>query len=208
MARGILRPLGAGVAFGFVIAGRAVKSPAWLRFGLFLAGISAPLLSGAAARADVSSWMYTGAGPGFLDTGSDKRHSVLELATGLGTPPAAVVFGGLFRTQTFFERGTDLALLARFATRGYVQGGFGLALDAGGYQRFWGVGSSGGTAALGFGAPWGVTLSASGGLGSNDQRFFVATLGLDFARLTVYRTHGTNWFLNPFATDERGRGAR
>lgn len=160
-----------------------------------------------AAHADVSSWLYTGLGPGFLDRG-DERPLVLELETGLGTPPAAFVVGGVFRTQTFFQHGTDLALLLRGATRGYVQGGWGLALDVGAYQRFWGVESTGGTAALGLGAPWGVTLRVSGGVGSNDERFAALTLGFDFTRLTVYRTHGTNWFLNPFATDEQGRGAR
>ncbi len=172
-------------------------------------GAALPLLSTGAARADVSSWIYSGLGTGVLDTDSrDRGRLVLELETGLGTPPAGLVFGGVFRTQTFFKEGTDLALLLRGASRGYVQGGWGLAVDAGAYQRFWGVKSTGPTAALGLGAPWGITLRASGGFGTNDERFFVATLGLDFARLTVYRTHGTNWFLNPFATDESGRGPR
>jgi hypothetical protein len=78
-----------------------------------------------------------------------------------------------------------------------VTGGFGLALDVGPYRRFWGDGSTGGQAALVLGAPWGITLSVGGGLGTNDARLFGATLGLDFARLTVYRLAGENWFLNP-----------
>jgi hypothetical protein len=101
-----------------------------------------------------------------------------------------------------------LALLVRGATGGFVQGRWGFAIDAGGYERFWEEGSQGGLAALALGAPWGVTLSASGGIGTNDHRFASVTLGLDFARLTVYRSSGTNWFMNPFVTDERGRGAR
>lgn len=166
------------------------------------------LLSFAAtpARADVSSWMYTGLGPGFLR--DDRQRLSLQIDAGLGTPPATLVFGGVFRAQPYFRSGTDLALLARVATRGYVQGGFGLALDAGGYERFWGEHSQGGLFALNLGAPWGITLSGSGGFGSNDERFASVTLGIDFARLTVYRTSGTNWFSNPFATDERGRGPR
>ena len=49
------------------------------------------------------------------------------------------------------------------------------------------------------GAPWGITLSLGGGLGTNDARQYGATLGVDFARLTVYRLSGENWFPNPRA---------
>ena len=184
-----------------------------MKLGLYRLALSgafagALALTSGVARADVSSWFYTGFGPGFLGGESARSRAVLELETGLGSPPAAFVVGGVFRTQTFFKEGTDLALLLRGATRGYVQGGFGLALDVGAFQRFWGVSSTGPTATLGFGGPWGVTLRASGGVGTHGERFAVATLGFDFARLTVYRTHGTNWFMNPFATDEQGRGPR
>jgi hypothetical protein len=158
------------------------------------------------ARADVSSWMYAGAGPGFLS--HDRQRLSLQFDAGIGTPPGAIVFGGVFRAQPYLKEGTDLALLARLATRGYVQGGFGLAVDVGGYERFWGRHSQGGLAALNLGVPWGITLSATGAMGTHDERFATLTLGIDFARLTVYRTSGTNWFMNPFATDERGRGPR
>jgi len=179
------------------------KTALALVLGALTVSIAAP------ARADVSSWMYVGAGPAFLDRGgAEDQPFTLQLETGLGTPPAALVFGGLLRIQPYFGQGTDLALLARGATRGFVQGGWGLALDVGGYERFWGETSEGGVASLGVGMPWGVTLSATGGLGTNEHRFASVTLGIDFARLTVYRTHGTNWFMNPYATDERGRGPR
>jgi hypothetical protein len=132
----------------------------------------------------------------------------LDVEAGLGTPPAGLVVGGLMRMQPYFKEGTDLSLLMRLATRGFVQGNFGLALDAGGYERFWGQHSQGGVGSLVLGAPWGITLNASAGLGTNDERFATFSLGLDFARLTVYRTSGTSWFKNPYATDERGRGPR
>lgn len=164
------------------------------------------LLFAPAARADVSSWIYTGLGPGFLDGPDERTRTSLQIETGFGSPPASLVFGGLFRMHTFFNEGSDLALLVRGATRGFVQGGFGLALDAGAYERFWGQHSAGGLASLGLGAPWGVTLSATYGMGTHEQRFAAVTLGIDFARLTVYRTTGTSWFVNPFVTDERGRG--
>jgi hypothetical protein len=161
-----------------------------------------------AARADVASWMYAGVGPGFLENSGERRPWSLQIDSGFGSHPSTVVVGGLFRLHTYFEQGSDLALLVRGASRGFVQGEWGFALDAGGYQRFWGEGSSGGLASLALGGLWGVTLSGSAGMGTNDHRFMSLTLGIDFARLTVHRLSGTNWFPNPFATDEQGRGAR
>jgi hypothetical protein len=114
----------------------------------------------------------------------------------------------MFRVQPYFGEGSDLALLFRGATRGFVQGDLGVAIDAGGYERFWGEQSQGGLASIVLGGPWGMTLSATGGLGTHNHRFASLTLGLDFARLTVYRLSGRSMFLNPFATDEKGRGPR
>jgi len=176
------------------------------RLAAAAAALVLPLFAPHTARADVSSWVYTGVGPGFLS--HDRVRFTLQAEAGIGTPPGPVVFGGLFRAQPYFKEGVDLAVLARVATRGYVQGGFGLAFDAGGYERFWGEHSQGGLVALGIGAPWGITFSGTGGFGTNSERFASFTLGFDFARLTVYRTDGTSWFKNPFATDERGRGPR
>ncbi|MGC4092148.1 MAG: hypothetical protein QM756_30555 [Polyangiaceae bacterium] len=176
------------------------------RWSASLLGLVCAISLPRSARADVSSWMYTGFGAGVL--GREREALSLQLDAGMGTPPGRFVFGGVFRAQPYFKEGTDLALLARVATGGYVQGGFGLALDLGGYERFWGRHSQGGLAALNLGAPWGITASLSGGMGTNDERFASLTLGIDFARLTVYRTSGTQWFSNPFATDERGRGPR
>nr|PZN24876.1 MAG: hypothetical protein DIU78_11305 [Pseudomonadota bacterium] len=180
-----------------------------MRFTLSLALVVGALAVTERARADVSSWAYVGFGPALVeqDANRDELWS-LDISAGIGTPPGPFVLGGLFRVQPYFGEGTDLALLVRGATRGFVQGGFGIAVDAGGYQRLWNGGSTGGTVALVLGAPWGITLNASGGIGTNDVRFGGVTLGLDFARLTVYRTHGTSWFLNPFVTDEHGRGPR
>jgi hypothetical protein len=163
-------------------------------------GLAALLGYAAPARADVSSWAYVGSGASSFEQRSLERRTAPTLAieTGLGTPPTrALVVGGLFKLSTLFGDGTDLGLALRVANRSFVTGGFGLALDAGPYRRFWGEGSSGGQAALVLGAPWGITLSVGGGLGTNDARQFGATLGLDFARLTVYRLAGENWFPNP-----------
>ena len=152
------------------------------------------------ARADVSSWAYVGGGMSSLkQQGLElKVDPTLAIETGVGTAPRhPLVVGGMFKLQALFGNGADLGVSLRLATRSFVTGNFGLALDAGPYQRFWGEGSTGGQASLVLGAPWGITLSLGGGMGSNDARQFGATLGVDFARLTVYRLAGENWFPNP-----------
>ena len=163
-------------------------------------GLCAALACTAPARADVSSWVYVGGGASSLKQRNLdlKVDPTLSIDTGLGTSPAhPFVVGGLFKLQALFGNGADLGLSLRVASQGFVTGRFGLALDAGPYRRFWGEGSTGGQAALSLGAPWGITLSLGGGVGSNDARQFGATLGVDFARLTVYRLSGENWFPNP-----------
>ena len=81
---------------------------------------------------------------------------------------------------------------------GFVNGDWGGGVDLGGYQRWWGTGSTGLQGALVLGAPWGITMSVGAGAGTNDARHYSATLGIDFARLTVYRRSGDSWWKNPF----------
>src|SRR5262249_21643896 len=126
------------------------------------------------ARADVSSWASAAAGPTYLDDGRQKRWApTLDLNIGIRLPPSTpVVVGGLCDLETHFGLGTDLGLLARFATPSFVLGDWGVALDLGGYERFWGRRSAGGLGKLVLGAPWGLQLAAGGGIGSNDARHF------------------------------------
>jgi hypothetical protein len=162
--------------------------------------LGALLVWSAPSRADVSSWAYVGSGPTSTKQQdlTQRVDPTLSIETGIGTAPKnPLILGGMFKLQALFGDGADLGLSLRLASRGFVTGRFGLALDAGPYQRFWGPGSSGGQAALVLGAPWGITLSLGGGMGTNDARTFGATLGVDFARLTVYRLSGENWFPNP-----------
>jgi hypothetical protein len=166
----------------------------------FVAGVLGALSGTVQARADVSSWAYVGAGmSSFKQRNLElKADPTLAIETGMGSSPKQpLVVGGLFKLQALIGDGADLGVSLRLATRSFVTGDFGLALDAGPYQRFWGEGSSGGQASLVLGAPWGITLSLGGSMGTNDARQFGATLGLDFARLTVYRLAGENWFPNP-----------
>jgi hypothetical protein len=179
----------------------ARRARAGRRFS-WLFGAACALLSTALARpaeAQISSWVSAEAGPSFIDEGEGmESQASLLLKGGVGTSPErSFVLGGLFHSQTHFGRGTDLGLLLRVATQGYTLGRFGLALDLGGYERFWGRGSEGGLGALVLGAPWGLTLSLGGGIGTNDARHASIVLGFDFARLTAFRLSGESWFPNP-----------
>lgn len=176
-----------------------------LRFSCALLAIGgglALLLQSRVAHADVSSWAFVGGGGSHLSQSalSARTVSSMRLQMGIGSDPShPFIVGGLFSLEPHFGYGSDLALSVRTASRGYVNGQFGLALDLGGYERFWGEqGSAGGTGTLWLGAPWGLCLGVGASVGTHDAREFSAIFGLDFARLTVYRNSGTSWFMNPF----------
>lgn len=158
------------------------------------------LVCAAPARADVSSWLFAGAGPGLLrQSGDTTLPPSLQLDAGMGTPPSGpVIVGGLARFQPYLGHGIDLSLLVRTATHGFANGSWGGAIDVGAYDRLWGVGSQGVTGSLVLGAPWGITFDIGASAGTNNQQGVTAVLGIDLARLTVYRQNGLGWWPNPF----------
>jgi hypothetical protein len=182
------------------------------RVVLALLVLAAVVLLPSPARADVSSGASVNAGASFIDQGQGDENGApvagatgmasqgaLSLQAGLGTTPANfLIGGGLFHLETHFGRGTDIGLLARLATQSFVLGRWGGALDLGGYERFWGIGSAGGVGALVLGAPWGLQLRGEAAFGTHDARSFGILLGIDFARLTVFRTTGDGWYPNPY----------
>jgi hypothetical protein len=159
------------------------------------------VLAARPAHADPSAWLSAAGGAGWLrgDAAPDSSwRPLLLLETGLGTPStAAMVVGGVVKTLTFFGAGTDLALAARVASGSFARGDFGLAVDLGGYERLWQRQSSGFAGALVLGAPWGIQASFQAEIGTHQDRTYAATLGVDFLRLTVYRTTGLGWWDNP-----------
>ena len=173
-----------------------------------LAGMAvlAALATTVPARADVSSWLFAGLGPSvdFRDGRASSTHLSMQIETGLGTDPShPAVFGGLMRLHPHFGLTTDWSLLLRGASRGYVQGDWGFALDLGGYQRL-SEDQRGLVGSLTFGAPWGITLSNSCATAFDDELLTSFVLGVDLARLTIYRTAGTNWWPNPNLAPESG----
>jgi hypothetical protein len=153
------------------------------------------------ARADVTSWLYVGGGiaSSQFANGPTGRPGTLAVELGMGSPPGKdVVVGGLFKSFTYFDEGTDLAVALRGASGGFVRGGFGFAVDAGAYERFWGAESVGFAGAIVLGAPFGIQVAATTEQGSHGAHVYGATIGVDFLRLTVYRTAAQSYWPNPF----------
>jgi len=176
---------------------------------LIVAGAFASVLWSSDAHADASSWLYFGGGGvGWQGQDQDLKFSpTMAIDLGVGTDDRApFIFGGLFRIQPVFEHGADLGLAGRFATRGFQSGPFGFAVDLGGYQRFWGAGSTGFWGQASLGGPLGFQLSLLGAGGSSDAFAFGASAGIDLARLIVYRETLLDWWPNP--RPERRIGAR
>ncbi len=182
------------------VSGRAVGSSNSVRgFLAFWGVLGAASLTAATANADVSSWLFVGGGTTRLDDSEKRWVPSLQLDLGMGSDPSHdFVVGGLGRTQTHFGEGTDLALLLRLATHGYVNGDWGVAVDAGAVQRWWGEGATGGVGSLNLGGPWGLGIVVTGMLAKDEQTGISAVLGIDLARLTVYRRSGANWWKNTF----------
>lgn len=165
-------------------------------------------LAPAEAGAEPSTWCAVSGGAHvWQNPGSSEfvYGGAINADVGLGTSPEApFVVGGLGRLTGYIgaasedptvkdRTGADLALLVRGAMGSFARGGFGLAAEAGGYARFWGVHPSAGfTGGLTLGAPLGfsLTLQAQYGPafdGAGDHLGFGATFGIDFARLLVHR---------------------
>jgi hypothetical protein len=151
--------------------------------------------------ADVSTWLGIAAGASQIHSlAFDQRFvPTLRLGTGMGTDPShAWVVGGLFRVDTLFGSGTDLSLLMRIASHGYVNGEWGIAADLGPTARFWGPDSYGGAAVVTIGAPWGLEAGLNANFGKEPVRSYGCFFGVDLARLTVYRRSGSTWWKNSF----------
>lgn len=172
----------------------------------------ASLLSTVEASADAASWLGVSGGAARLDQplGVQTMPPLMQLDLGVGTSPSnAFVVGGLLRSSTYFGDGTDLALLSRVTTSGFSQGNYGLALDVGVAQRWWGPSSTALAVSLDAGAPWGLTLGLNGSFAPDSVMTLGVALGIDLARLTVHRQSGEGWWPNyplPLADSARGRG--
>jgi hypothetical protein len=145
--------------------------------------------------------LFVGGGASRLDRPeqAEEQQPLFQLDSGFGSSPSyPVSVGWLGRVSTHFGDGTDLALLLRGATQGFVLGNWGGALDLGAYQRWWGADATGLMGSLVLGAPWGVTASVTAAFGNDDAQTYSAAIGIDLARLTIYRLSGESWWENPY----------
>lgn len=173
---------------------RIPGSPTCLAVGV---AVSALLLA-PAAHADAASWMFVGGGGASVPTSTDVRETLgtLQLDAGFGSDPSnAWVVGGVVRTLTFFDAGTDLSLLLRTTSGGFSRGDWGFGLDVGAYQRWWGPNRTGVQASFNFGLPWGLQLGLTGGIDEANQTVAL-TFGFDWARATAHRESGQAWWPN------------
>lgn len=157
------------------------------------------------ARADVSGWAQVSGGVmGWQagDGGELTASPTMAIDAGMGSSPRAPFIGGAyFKVMPVFGEGVDLGLLARFANRGFQTDYVGFAFDAGVYQRFWGIESTGFIGQAVLGLPLGFQLAGFGMAGSRETYGFGATLGIDLIRLTVDRQHLLEWWPNPRPSD-------
>jgi hypothetical protein len=178
---------------------RIVNRGFWAALGAF---VTTAFVFEPCAKADVASWLFVGGGVTQIGKfGADNTYKpTLRLYTGMGTDPSRpFILGGLARIDTMFGRGTDLTVALRMADNGFVNGKWGVAFDLGAVARYWGsYNVFGGSATIVGGGPWGLQLELGGLLASRDTQGFSAILGIDLARLTVYRQSGTSWWKNTF----------
>jgi hypothetical protein len=126
-----------------------------------------------------------------MDGVERQTQGAVQIDAGFGSNPnRALVVGGLLRALAHFGAGPDWAVLLRSTSGGFSRGDWGVALDLGGYQRWWGPESTGFTGTLWGGGPWGLQLGATASLGSEQARTFGLTLGIDWARATAHRQSG------------------
>lgn len=154
------------------------------------------------ARAEVSSWLSADGGYSFQRNAVrdyNDKAAAMSFAVGVGsTPDASFVVGGIFRSTTYFNLGTDLSVGPRFASGGFARGDWGAALDVGVTGRYWRGGDYGKypvNATLWGGTPWGFELGVGTDFlsltGAPMARGFTALVGIDLLRLTVMRRGST-----------------
>lgn len=175
-----------------------------------LAGLTAAAFVSTVApsvRADVASWVFLGAGWSHVQetrVGEGSDYSALLFNAGFGTSPAAPwIVGGVFQGGANFGFGSEWGGAFRVTTGGYSRGTWGLAFDVGPQYRVGEHAGAIGSTRLSLGGPWGLVLNGGASYGADEVATFTVALGLDFARLTVHRSSGLNWFPNPFPSPSR-----
>ena len=172
-------------------------------------------LGGGTARADVTTWLAFGTGIAVdhsTANGSTNWNPGLSASMGVGSDPThAWVLGGVFRSLSRFNEGTDLSLSLRLTTGGFSRGDWGLGVDVGPALRLWGNNTFGTyplQGALLFGAPWGLQATVGSDIvnleGHPSSIGAYALIEFDLLRFTVMRQGSTDaYWKNPLPVGGR-----
>lgn len=157
------------------------------------------------AHADVTGWTAVRSGYGVDNlTGTESAGATLQMDAGAGTSPhAPLLVGALFRVTSQIGTGTRLAFPVRVATRGFQMEPWGAALDVGPGFRTWDTVTVSGEAALVGSGPLGLELALRGTLDGDERIGGAVLLGVDLAKLTVYRTSLGSQYPNPMPPTPR-----
>lgn len=149
------------------------------------------------AAAEAATWMGVYGGWTTPELGGDEALSpMFQLEAGIGSDThRPYVFGLLGRLSQNVDLGTEYGLGLRFASRGFVVGDWGFALDAMPMHRTFGEDLLGAGASASVSLPWGFRLMLSGTF--IDRQFGGAlAVGLDWASFTAHRETGADWWRN------------
>jgi hypothetical protein len=161
------------------------------------------------ARADVTTWLAFGAGVAVDHStvlNASNVNPAFSASIGVGSDPThAWVLGGVFRSLTRFNEGTDINLSLRLTTGGFARGDWGIGFDLGPALRLW-ENDQYGTyplqGALLLGAPWGLQATIGSDIvnleGHPTSLGAYAVIEFDFLRLTLMRQGSTDaYWRNP-----------
>lgn len=172
-------------------------------------------LAGGSARADVTTWLAFGAGLAVdhsTQTNATNWNPGFSASMGVGSDPThAWVLGGVFRSMSRFNEGTDISLSLRLTTGGFSRGDWGLGFDLGPALRLWGNDSYGKYPLQGnilFGAPWGLQATLGSDIvnleGHPTSIGAYALIEFDLLRFTVMRQGSTDqYWRNPLPAGGR-----
>jgi hypothetical protein len=168
-----------------------------------------------AAKADVTTWLALGAGIAVDHATAGNVTNVnpaFSATMGVGSDPSHHwVVGGVFRSMSRFNEGTDISLSLRVTTGSFSRGDWGVGFDLGPALRLWANNDYGTYPLQGaviFGAPWGLqaTLGSDivnlGGHPASLGAF--AVIEFDLLRFTLMRQGSSEtYWKNPLPAGGR-----
>jgi hypothetical protein len=168
-----------------------------------IACVAAVSAGASGARADVTTWLAFGTGLAVDHskvTGVTNWNETVSASMGVGSDPTKRwVLGGIFRTNSRFNEGTDLSLSFRITTGGFSRGDWGLALDVGPGLRLWSNNEFGTYPLQGvftFGLPWGMQIAAGADIvnlqGKPESLGGYAIFEFDLMRFSLLRQGSTD----------------